>query len=110
MLFPLILMFCLIGLYSLNNSIFEIYLMGGFGIVGYVFKKLAFEPAPMILAVILGPMLEDTLRYTLLISSGDLTGFFTPPIAAAFLGLAFLCILFQMIPAIRKSKDTALKE
>lgn len=109
-LFPLILMFCLIGVYSLNNSIFEIYLMGGFGILGYIFKKLDFEPAPMILAVILGPMLEDNLKHAMLISSGDLTVFFSRPISVVFLGLSFLCVLFQMIPAIRHSKDVALKE
>ena len=83
----LILLFCLIGVYSLNNSIFEIYLMGGFRILGYIFKKLDFEPAPLILAVVLGPMLEDTLKHTLLISGGDLTVFFSRPISAAFLSV-----------------------
>jgi putative tricarboxylic transport membrane protein len=109
-LFPLILMFCLIGIYSLNNSIFEIYLMGGFGILGYIFKKLDFEPAPLIWAVVLGPMLEDTLKHTLLISGGDLTVFFSRPISAAFLGVVALLVVFQFIPTIRRSKSEVLKE
>jgi len=109
-LFPLILMFCLIGVYSLNNSIFEIYLMGGFGILGYIFKKFDFEPAPLILAVVLGPMMEDTLKHTFLISGGDPTVFFTRPISAAFLAFVALLIVLQLIPAIRKTKTEALKE
>ncbi len=109
-LFPLILLFCLIGVYSLNNSIFEIYLMGGFGILGYIFKKLDFEPAPLILAVVLGPMLEDTLKHTLLISGGDLTVFFSRPISAAFLSVVAILVAFQLIPTIRRSKSEALKE
>ncbi len=109
-LFPLILMFCLIGVYSLNNSIFEIYLMGGFGILGYFLKKLDFEPAPLILAVVLGPMMEDTLKHTLLISRGDLTVFFARPISATFLAIVALLVVFQLIPTIRKSKSEVLKE
>ena len=109
-LFPLSLMFCLIGVYSLNNSIFEIYLMGGFGILGYIFKKLDFEPAPLILAVVLGPMLEDTLKHTLLISGGDLTVFFSRPISASFLAVVALLVVFQLIPTIRRSKSALLKE
>ena len=109
-LFPLILMFCLIGVYSLNNSIFEIYLMGGFGILGYIFKKLDFEPAPLILAEVLGPMLQDTLQHTLLISGGDLTVFFSRPISAAFLAVVALLVVFQLMPTIRRSKSEVLKE
>jgi putative tricarboxylic transport membrane protein len=109
-LFPLILLFCLIGVYSLNNSIFEIYLMGGFGILGYILKKLDFEPAPLILAVVLGPMMEDTLKHTLLISGGDLTVFFSRPISAAFLSVVALLVVFQLIPTIRRSKSEVLKE
>ncbi len=109
-LFPLILMFCLIGVYSINNSVFEIYLMGLFGILGYILKKLDFEPAPLILALILGPMMEDALRHTMLISSGNLWVFVVRPISASFLALAFLCIIFQMLPWIRRSKSVALRE
>jgi putative tricarboxylic transport membrane protein len=109
-MFPVILLFCMIGVYSMNNSIFEIYLLGIFGIIGYFLSKLEFELAPMILAFVLGPMMEDALKQSLLISQGDLMIFVTHPISAFFLGMATLCIFLQLIPFVKKFRALAMKE
>jgi len=82
-LFPLILLFCLIGVYSVNNSVVDIYLMILFGIVGYVMQKFGFEPAPLVLAYVLSPMLETALRQSLNISGGNFGIFFSRPISLA---------------------------
>ena len=84
-LFPLILLFCLIGVYSVNNSVMDIYLMILFGIVGYVMQKFGFEPAPLVLAYVLSPMLETALRQSLNISGGNFGIFFSRPISLACL-------------------------
>lgn len=81
-LFPLILLFCIIGVYSVNNSIFDLMLMVIFGIVGYVLRKFKYEEAPLVLAFILGPMLETALRQSLIISNGQLSIFYKRPISA----------------------------
>lgn len=81
-----------------------------FGIIGYTLRKLGFEPAPLILAFILGPMVEDKLRHSLLIFNGDLSIFFRRPIALAFIITALLLIFLQFLPWFRKGKSSALKE
>jgi putative tricarboxylic transport membrane protein len=98
-LFPLIFLFCLIGVYTINNSTFEIYAMIFFGILGYVFRKFGFEAAPLILAVVLGPMLEKALRQSLTMSSGNISIFFSRPLSAILLGIA---ILLLILPLFRK--------
>jgi putative tricarboxylic transport membrane protein len=80
-----ILIFCIIGAYSLNNSVFDIGMMIFCGILGYVFKKLDFPMAPAILTLILGPMMERSLRESLSLSQGDYTTFFTRPISLVLL-------------------------
>ncbi len=87
LLYPAILVFCGIGVFSLNNSTFDIYLMALFGALGYVFSKLGCEPAPMLLAFILGPMMEEYLRRAMLISRGDPWVFVRRPISATLAGL-----------------------
>lgn len=84
-LYPLILLFCLIGAYSIDNNVFDVGVMVAFGIVGYLFKKFGYEGAPLILAFVLGPMFEVNLRRSLLMSQGDFTIFFTRPIAVGAL-------------------------
>jgi putative tricarboxylic transport membrane protein len=96
-LFPFIILFCLIGVYTINNNVFDIYLMIFFGIFGYIAKKFEFEAAPFILAVVLGPMLEKALRQSLIIFKGDFSGFVTRPISAVILGLAIVLVLLPMI-------------
>ena len=104
-LFPLILLFCLIGAYSVNNSIFDLYLMIFFGAAGYLMRKFGYECAPLILAFILGPMLEQNLRQSLLISKGSFMIFFTRPISGVALGFAFLLLLSNILPYIKKRRQ-----
>ena len=109
-LFPLILVFCGIGVFSLNNSDFDIHLMALFGFLGYVFAKLDCEPAPMLLGFILGPLMEEYLRRALIIGRGDWTVFLTNPISATMLALAVVAMAFVLMPAIRKKRDEAFVE
>jgi len=92
-LFPLILFFCIVGSYSINNSTFDVFMMLIFGIVGYLFRKFNYEPAPLVLAFILGPMLENALRQSLLISGGDFSIFISRPISVTSLTIAFILLL-----------------
>jgi putative tricarboxylic transport membrane protein len=103
-LFPLILLFCMIGAYSINNNIFDIIAMLVFGVVGYLMRKYNFESAPMVLAFVLGPLFERSLRNSLLLSYGSFFIFFNRPIAAGGLIVAFLLFLSGFIPALRKEK------
>jgi putative tricarboxylic transport membrane protein len=103
-LFPLILLFCLIGAYSINNSVADVLIMILFGIVGYLMRKFEYEGAPLILAYVLSPMLEISLRQSLTISSGSFAIFFTRPIAAGGMLLAILLILSPLLPRIRKKR------
>jgi putative tricarboxylic transport membrane protein len=93
-LFPLILLFCAVGVYSVNGSRVDVYLMVVFGLVGYAMQKLGYEPAPLALAYVLGPILETALRQSLALSGGSLTIFVTRPIAAVCLAVmaALLCL------------------
>ena len=109
-LFPLILVFCGIGVFSLNNSDFDILLMALFGFLGYVFAKIDCEPAPMLLGFILGPLMEEYLRRALIIGRGDWKVFVTSPISASMLVLAVVAMVFVLLPAIRKKRDEALVE
>jgi putative tricarboxylic transport membrane protein len=93
LLFPLILLLCSIGIYSLNNSVFDVGLAAVFGLVGYFFIKTGCEPAPLLMGFILGPMLEENLRRALVLSRGDPTVFVTHPISAAFLAIAVLIVV-----------------
>jgi putative tricarboxylic transport membrane protein len=105
-LFPLILLFCLIGAYSLNNNIAQILFMVIFGFLGYVFKKFQYEAPPLVLALVLGPMLEKALRRSLLHSGGDPTVFLTRPISAVLLSIAFCLLIFPLIPKLKKKRPT----
>ena len=93
LLFPLILIFCLIGVYTLNNNTSEILIMLIFGIIGYLMRKFEYDGAPFLIAVVLGPMMENNLRQSLLISKGALTIFFTRPISVSFLLAALIMAL-----------------
>jgi putative tricarboxylic transport membrane protein len=97
-LFPLILLFCAIGSYSLNNSTEDVLIMIAFGIFGYLMKKFDFEGAPMILALVLSPMMENAFRQTLLVSQGSFLIFITHPISATLLFVTFILLLYPLIP------------
>jgi putative tricarboxylic transport membrane protein len=104
-LFPLILLFCLIGAYSINNSTFDVAIMLVFGVLGYLMRKYKFEGAPMVLAFVLGPMLENSLRQSLLLSDGSFLIFFTRPISAGGMIVTFLMLISCIIPTLRKKRE-----
>jgi putative tricarboxylic transport membrane protein len=108
-LFPLILLFCLIGAYSVNSSGFDLILMTLFGAVGYLMRKLRYEAAPLVLAFVIGPRLEKALRQSLLISQGSFTIFITRPISGIVLGFAFLLLFLNIFPYVKKRRQK-LKE
>jgi putative tricarboxylic transport membrane protein len=91
-----VLLFCLIGAYSINNNVFDIGVMIIFGILGYLFKKFGYQSAPLILCFVLGPMFEVNLRRSLLISQGSFSIFFTRPIALAAIVVCALLLLFNV--------------
>jgi putative tricarboxylic transport membrane protein len=109
-LFPLILLFCLIGVYSVSNAVFDIYIMLVFGILGYLMKKFDYEAAPLVLAFVLGPLLENNLRKSLIMSDGGFGIFFTRPLAAVFLVVALLLLVSPLIPTLRKKREEIPKE
>ena len=109
-LFPVIMVFMAIGVYSVNSFVLDIYLTVFFGVLGYLFIKLKIEPAPLILAFVLGPLMEEHLRRAMLLSRGDPSVFFTRPISAAFLIATALLLFFMILPQVRKKRAEALTE
>jgi putative tricarboxylic transport membrane protein len=109
-LFPAILVFMAIGVYSVNNMALDVYMTVFFGLMGFLFMKLKVEPAPLILAFVLGPLMEENLRRALLISRGDPSVFVTRPISAVFLAATALLLLVMVLPALRRKRDLALTE
>jgi putative tricarboxylic transport membrane protein len=103
-LMPLILLFCLIGAYSLNNSTFDVSIMILFGGVGYLMRKFGYEGAPLVLAFVMGPLLENNLRQSLLMSGGSFTIFVNRPISAVTLAIAFLLLLSNLIPFLKRRR------
>jgi putative tricarboxylic transport membrane protein len=104
-LFPLILLFCLIGVYSLNYSLVEIALMIGFGVFGYLARKLQFEMAPLVLAIVIGPMMENNLRLALVISQGSPMIFITHPISALFIFITLFLLISPFVPWIGRRRQ-----
>jgi TctA family transporter len=109
-LFPAIMGFMAIGIFSVDNREFDIYMTILFGLAGYVFKKLKVEVAPLILAVILGPMMEENMRRSLRLSGGDPSIFFTRPISAAFLIVTAVLLFSMILPAIKRKHEAVFKE
>ncbi|MBW2031354.1 MAG: tripartite tricarboxylate transporter permease [Deltaproteobacteria bacterium] len=109
-LFPFILFFCLIGAYSVNMDTSDIYMMLIFGILGYVLRKLQYEPAPLVLALVLGPLLERSLRQALIISDGSPLVFLTRPISAGALLLSLLLLLSATLPSLQKRRTLTLSD
>jgi len=110
LLYPAILMFCAIGVFSLNNSEFDVYLMAVFGLLGYLCAKLELEPAPMLLGFIIGPMMEEYLRRALLLSRSDPMVFIERPISGVMLGLAAAAMAVVLLPSLRKKREEAFQE
>jgi putative tricarboxylic transport membrane protein len=101
-LYPLILIFCLIGAYSINNNVSDVLIMSIFGVIGYLFRKFEYQGSPLVLALVLGPLLDFNLRHALLVSEGQFRDFFTRPISAVTLCLAALLLLSSSLPAVMR--------
>jgi putative tricarboxylic transport membrane protein len=104
-LFPLILLFCLIGVFSLNNNVGEIGLMLFFGGVGYLMKKFNYEAAPLVLALVLGPMMENALRQSLIMSNGGMGIFFTRPISLGIALVVLALLILPLLPWVKKKRE-----
>src|SRR3979490_296720 len=105
LMFPSIVIFCAIGIYSINNSPFDVTIAAVFCVIGYWLIKHDFEPAPMLLGFGLGPLMEENLRRAMLIARGDWTVFFTRPISAVLLGIAIFLLIIAAMPKIRRRRD-----
>ena len=110
LLFPAIVLFCAIGVYSTNNNTFDIWLVAMFGLIGYVFMKLGCEPAPLLLGFILGPMMEENLRRALLLSRGDWSVFVTRPLSGSLLAAALVLLIIVLLPAVKAKRQEAFVE
>ena len=109
-LFPSIVLFCAIGVYSTNNNTFDIWMVALFGVIGYLFVKLGAEPAPLLLGFILGPLMEEHLRRALLFSRGDWSVFVTRPLSASLLAAAALLLVIVLLPSIKSTREEAFVE
>jgi TctA family transporter len=109
-LFPAIVLFCAIGVYSTNNNTFDIWLVGAFGVVGYMWAKLSVEPAPLLLGFILGPMMEENLRRALLLSRGDWSVFVTRGLSASLLAVAAVMLIVVLLPSVKSKREEAFVE
>ena len=110
LMYPAILVFCCIGVYTVNNSVFDVYVTAGFGLIGYLFFKLGCEPAPLLLGFVLGPMMEENFRRALLLSRGDFSTFFTRPLSLGLLIAATLLVVIVALPAVKKTREEAFVE
>ena len=109
-LFPLILLFSIVGVYASANNVFDVAVMMAFGVLGYLMRKVGYEAAPLVLAFVLGPMLENNLRKALILSQGELLTFVERPISAACLALAAALLVAPLIPALRRRRERVAVE
>jgi putative tricarboxylic transport membrane protein len=109
-LFPAIVLFCAIGVYSTNNNTFDVWMVAIFGFIGYVFVKVGAEPAPLLLGFILGPMMEENLRRALLLSRGDWSVLVTRPLSGGLLAAAALLLIIVLLPSVKAKREVAFVE
>ena len=110
LLYPAILLFCSIGVYTVNNTSWDVMMTAVFGLIGVLFVKLEMEPAPLLLGFVLGPMMEENLRRALLLSRGDWSTFVTRPLSAGLLLGALAMIVVVALPSIKAKRDVAFQE
>ncbi len=110
LMFPAILLFCCIGIYSINNNPADVFFTAFFGFVGYVLIKFGLEPAPMLLGFVLGRLLEEKLRQALVLSRGSLMTFVERPVSAGLLVLALVILVVALLPAVRRGREDAFQE
>ena len=109
-LFPAIMAFCAIGVFTLSNNTFDVYCAAAFAVIGFLFSKFGFEPAPLILGFILGPMLEENLRRSLLMSRGDWSIFIQRPNSATMIGIIFVMLIAMALPSIKRKRQEVFSE
>ncbi|MBV8271669.1 MAG: tripartite tricarboxylate transporter permease [Cupriavidus sp.] len=109
-LFPAILVFCCIGVYSVQNTTFDVFQTAAFGVIGYLFIKLRCEPAPLLLGFVLGPMMEENFRRSLLLSRGDFSVFVTRPLSLGLLIGAAVLVAIVAMPSIKAKREEAFQE
>jgi len=109
-LFPAIILFCAVGVYSTNNNSFDIWMVAVFGFIGYIFVKIGCEPQPLLLGFILGPMMEENLRRALLLSRGDWTVFVTRPLSGSLLFVALILLVIVLLPSVKSKREEAFVE
>jgi putative tricarboxylic transport membrane protein len=109
-LYPAILMFCCIGVYSVNNSSFEVLMTAMFGFIGYMFRKFGCEMASLLMAFVLAPLFEENLRRAMLLARGDPSIFINRPVSAGLLIATALLLLIVVLPAVRKGREKAFQE
>jgi putative tricarboxylic transport membrane protein len=109
-LFPVIMAFCSIGVYSVNSNVYDLYAVAFFGLMGYAMLKLKCEPAPLLLGFVLGPMLEENLRRAMILGRGDPSVFVTRPISLTLLLLTVVVLVLMLMPAIRNKRDKVFVE
>ncbi len=110
LMFPAILMFCSVGIYSINSLPTDVMLIGFFGLMGYILIKFGFEPAPLLLGFVLGKLMEEYLRRSLTLSRGDLMVFLERPISAVLFIVAFAILAAALLPSLRKGRDEVFTE
>jgi TctA family transporter len=109
-LFPIIMAFCSIGVYSVNGNIYDLYAVAFFGLIGYVLVKLRCEPAPLLLGFVLGPLLEENLRRAMILSRGDPSTFVTRPISLTLLLIALAVLVIVFLPSVKKKREEVFQE
>ena len=105
LLFPLILMFCIVGVFSSGSAVFDVFVMTVFGVLGYLMRKFGYEAAPLVLAFVLGPLLENNLRKSLILSRGDFWIFLERPISLTCLSIAALILIAPLLPSFAKKRE-----
>jgi TctA family transporter len=109
-LFPMIVIFCCVGVYSVNYRLFDVFMMAGFGVFGYLLRQIGCEAAPLVLGFVLGPRLEEEFRRTLLLSDGDFSVFVTRPLSATLVAVTVLLLALMALPNLRKKREVAFRE
>jgi len=109
-MFPIIMTFCSIGVYSVNSNVYDLYAVAFFGLLGYALMKMRCEPAPLLLGFVLGPLLEENLRRAMILSRGDPMTFVTRPISGGLLLMALLVLVVVLLPAVRRKRDEVFVE
>jgi TctA family transporter len=110
LLYPAILLFCVIGVYSINTNVAQLVITAIFTVFGYVLLRFGCEPAPLVLGFILGPLMEENLRRSLVLSRGDPMIFLERPISAVLLAMTLAVVVVIVLPQIRRTREQAFQE